>query len=147
MQDFLLRCGDCSIFWCLPPAAPTSHANTPVVVFPDMDYQKRYEPQGDRSFNGNKSFFADQRSSRRPVEGTVARGHLVEDESFSTGVVNNSYVGRNPRPVTADLLKQGQARFNTIARRATIGPVRAVDSLASAPSGSRRICRSLVCAR
>jgi cytochrome c5 len=87
--------------------------NTPVVIFTDMDYQKRYEPQGDRSFNGNKSFFADQRSSRRPVEGTIARGHLVEDESFATGVVNNSYVGRNPLPVTADLLKQGQARFNT----------------------------------
>lgn len=87
--------------------------NTPVVIFTDMDYQQRYEPQGDRTFAGAKPFFGDARASRRPVDGTIARGHLVEDESFTTGVLNNSYVGRNPLPVDADLLKHGQARFNT----------------------------------
>lgn len=91
----------------------TYSRNTPVVIFTDMDYQKRYEPQGDRRFNGEDPFFADDRASRRPVEGTIARGHLVEDEGFATGVVNNSYVGRNPLPVDTDLLKHGQARFNT----------------------------------
>jgi mono/diheme cytochrome c family protein len=87
--------------------------NAPVVVFTDMDYQHRYEPQGDRNFSDGKKFFADGRASRRPVEGTIARGHLVEDEGFATGVVNNAYIGRNPVPVDVDLLKHGQARFNT----------------------------------
>jgi mono/diheme cytochrome c family protein len=87
--------------------------STPVVIFTDMDYQHRYEPQGDRNFAGGHKFFDDGRASRRPVEGTVAVGHLVEDEGFNTGVVNNAYVGRNPLPVNADLLKLGQTRFNT----------------------------------
>lgn len=87
--------------------------NSPVVIFTDMDYQHRYEPQGDRNFAGAKPFFPDARASRRPVDGTIARGHFVEDESFSTGIQNNSYVGRNPVPVDESLLKHGQARFNT----------------------------------
>ena len=87
--------------------------STPVVIFTDMDYQHRYEPQGDRNFAGGHPFFGDPRASRRPVEGTIARGQLVEDESFATGVLNNAYIGRNPLPVTADLLRHGQARFNT----------------------------------
>ena len=54
--------------------------------FPDMDYQERYEPQGDRTFYKSRSekeelskhpIFADNRASRRPVEGTVARGTLM----------------------------------------------------------------------
>jgi mono/diheme cytochrome c family protein len=87
--------------------------NTPVVIFTDMDYQHRYEPQGDRNFAGGKTFFADGRASRRPVEGTIARGHFLEDEGFATGVTNNTYVGRNPLTIDADLLQRGQARFNT----------------------------------
>ncbi|HYP09412.1 MAG TPA: cytochrome c [Bryobacteraceae bacterium] len=97
----------------LAGCSPSGSRNSPVVIFTDMDYQHRYEPQGDRSFNGAKPFFGDDRASRRPVEGTIAVGHLVEDDSFATGVLNNSYVGRNPMPVTADLVKHGQARFNT----------------------------------
>jgi cytochrome c5 len=87
--------------------------NTPVVIFTDMDYQGRYEPQGDRSFRNAQSVFADHRASRRPVEGTIARGQLREDEGFSTGVVDNQYIGRNPVTVDIDVLKHGQARFNT----------------------------------
>ena len=87
--------------------------NTPVVIFTDMDYQGRYEPQGDRSFADSRPFFGDDRASRRPVEGTIARGHFVEDEGFATGVVNNAYVGRNPITVDTDLLRHGQRRFNT----------------------------------
>ena len=87
--------------------------STPVVIITDMDYQGRYEPQGDRTFNGEKPIFDDARASRRPVEDTVARGSLVENEFFSTGVENSMYVGRNPLHVDADLLKHGQRRFNT----------------------------------
>lgn len=97
----------------LAGCARQTSRDTPIVVFTDMDYQHRYEPQGDRTFDGGKPIFGDNRASRRPVEGTVAIGHLWEDEGFSTGVVNSTYVGRNPLKVDADLLHYGQRRFNT----------------------------------
>ena len=81
--------------------------NTPVVVFPDMDYQERYDPQTRRPF------FADGRASRTPVPGTVAIGALHEDEPFYTGREGGNYLGRNPVPITEDLLLTGQRRFNT----------------------------------
>jgi len=55
----------------------------PVQVFPDMRAQGKYKPQSDRSF------FSDRRGSRLPVEGTVAVGHLKEDDAYFSGVVNN----------------------------------------------------------
>jgi mono/diheme cytochrome c family protein len=118
MKRILLTAASLLIAGC----AGQSSRNTPVSLIPDMDYQGRYEPQGDRTFNKSKHDIAalrqnpilgDNRSSRRPVEGTVAVGMLVEDEGFATGVVNNMYVGRNPLKIDADLLLQGQRRFNT----------------------------------
>ena len=72
-----------------------------------MDRQEKYKPQHE------SEFFADKRTSRMPVYGTVARGHLNEDEALYTGVVNNEFIGRNPVPVNEQLLKTGQMRFNT----------------------------------
>lgn len=109
MKRTLLACAALILSGC----AGSGSKNTPVVLITDMDYQGRYEPQGDRKFNGESPVFNDDRASRRPVEGTVAVGSLVDDESFSTGVLNNMYVGRNPLPVNAELLKHGQRRFNT----------------------------------
>jgi mono/diheme cytochrome c family protein len=86
---------------------------TPVSFIPDMDYQGRYEPQGDRTFHGGTPIFQDARASLRPVEGTVALGSLTNDEPFNTGIDNNMYVGRNPLKVDAQLLADGQRRFNT----------------------------------
>ena len=80
--------------------------NAPIEVWPDMDRQPKYGPQQE------SPIFADRSASRRPVAGTVARGFLQEDDAFHTGVVNGQYIGRNPRPITSDLLKTGQARFN-----------------------------------
>jgi cytochrome c5 len=111
-----------SITLLLAGCATQASRNTPVSIIPDMDYQVRYEPQGDRTFYKSKAekeelrknpVLGDNRASRRPVEGTVARGTLVEDEGFSTGVVDNMYVGLNPLPVDAELLAHGQKRFNT----------------------------------
>jgi mono/diheme cytochrome c family protein len=79
----------------------------PIEVWPDMDRQPKYRAQQE------SRFFSDKRSSRIPVPGTVARGMLYEDEALHTGVVNNQYVGKNPLPITADLLRVGQMRFNT----------------------------------
>lgn len=79
----------------------------PVYVFPDMRFQGRYEPQGEGKF------FGDKKASRRPVEGTVSRGELKDDDVLFAGVVNNQYVGKNPLPLTEELLHVGQQRFNT----------------------------------
>ncbi len=63
------------------------------------------------------AFFADHRSARPQVENTVARGQLHEDSYFYTGVVEgaNGYKEERdqmPFPVTMEVLKRGQERFN-----------------------------------
>jgi cytochrome c5 len=97
----------------LAGCARQTSRQSPVTFIPDMDYQGRYEPQGDRTFHGGKPIFSDARASFRPVEGTVARGSLTDDEPFNTGIENNMYIGRNPLKVDAELLEYGQRRFNT----------------------------------
>jgi Cytochrome C oxidase, cbb3-type, subunit III len=63
------------------------------------------------------SFFADHRSARPQVADTVARGQLREDSYFYTGLVQgpNGYKEERdlmPFPVTMDVLRRGQERFN-----------------------------------
>jgi hypothetical protein len=62
-------------------------------------------------------FFADHRGARPQVLDTVARGQLREDSYFNTGVVQgaNGYreeLNLMPFPVTLEVLKRGQERFN-----------------------------------
>jgi len=62
-------------------------------------------------------FFADHRGARPQVVNTVARGQLHEDSYFYTGVVQGANGYREeknemPFPVTLDVLKRGQERFN-----------------------------------
>jgi mono/diheme cytochrome c family protein len=62
-------------------------------------------------------FFADHRGARPQVANTVARGQLREDSYFYTGVVQaaNGYreeKNQMPFPVTLEVLKRGQERFN-----------------------------------
>jgi cytochrome c5 len=87
--------------------AGSTSRNPPIFVFPDMDRQGKYRPQTE------VGTFSDRRASRRPPEGTVARGFLREDDAFYTGVVNKQYIGRNPLKITPDLLEVGERRFNT----------------------------------
>jgi cytochrome c553 len=61
--------------------------------------------------------FADHRGARPEVANTVARGQLHEDSYFYTGVVQSTGGYREeknemPFPVTLDILKRGQERFN-----------------------------------
>jgi mono/diheme cytochrome c family protein len=58
------------------------------------------------------AFFADGRSERPLVEGTVARGHLNADTAYYTGMVNGKAVAAFPFPITRDVLNRGQERFN-----------------------------------
>ena len=62
-------------------------------------------------------FFADHRGARPQVLNTVARGQLHEDSYFYTGVVQGANGYREeqnlmPFPVTMEVLKRGQERFN-----------------------------------
>jgi mono/diheme cytochrome c family protein len=61
--------------------------------------------------------FADHRGARPQVVNTVARGQLREDSYFYTGVVQGANGYREemnvlPFPVTLEVLKRGQERFN-----------------------------------
>jgi cytochrome c553 len=61
--------------------------------------------------------FADHRGARPQIANTVARGQLREDSYFYTGVVQSADGYREeknemPFPVTMDVLKRGQERFN-----------------------------------
>lgn len=58
------------------------------------------------------NFYSDLRSERPPIPGTVARGQLRIDQVFYTGKANGQPVDYFPFPVTRDVLKRGQERFN-----------------------------------
>ena len=73
----------------------------------DMHDQPRYEPLE------ASVLFADGRSSRPLIEGTVARGQLRADRELYTGLdAAGQFVSDLPTPVTRELLERGQSRFN-----------------------------------
>lgn len=72
----------------------------------DMHDQPRYEPL-ERS-----AFFADGRSARPQVEGTVARGELDLDPWLTTGRANGEAAAEFPFPVTAEVLARGRERYD-----------------------------------
>jgi mono/diheme cytochrome c family protein len=79
----------------------------------DMQNQPRMDPQR------GTDLFADHRGARPQVLNTVARGQLHDDSYFYTGVVQgpNGYkqeLNEMPSeiPVTMEVLKRGQERFN-----------------------------------
>ncbi|MBV9504001.1 MAG: cytochrome c [Acidobacteriia bacterium] len=73
----------------------------------DMHDQPKYIPLRP------SSFFADGRSERPLIAGTVARGHLDEDSAFYTGKgPDGKFIDPFPFPVTKDVVLRGQQRFN-----------------------------------
>lgn len=81
----------------------------PIEVWDDMRRQEKFKPQEETRV----AAFPDHRASRRPVPGTIARGDLKDTTPFYTGMENGQYVGKMPVTVTAELLRTGQAKFNT----------------------------------
>ena len=89
----------------------------PIELFADMDRQPKLRPQA------HNSLFADQLSSRLPVEGTVPRSQPTvvganeifpfEDNPLNTGRVpgTTNFVETIPLPVTEQLLARGQQRY------------------------------------
>jgi hypothetical protein len=77
----------------------------------DMQDQPKIIPQR------GTEFYPDHRGARQQVADTVARGQLNEDRYFYTGLVhmaNGKDEERDllPFPVTIEVLKRGQERFN-----------------------------------
>jgi mono/diheme cytochrome c family protein len=72
----------------------------------DMHDQPRFKPLA------KSDFYADLRSARPQVEGTVARGQLNADTYFYTGYVGKDPGDYMPFPATVDVLARGQQRFN-----------------------------------
>ena len=72
----------------------------------DMHVQPYYRPLA------KSEFFADGRSARNPVDGTVARGDLREDAYLYTGKINGNPGDYMPFPVTKEVLDRGHQRFN-----------------------------------
>jgi mono/diheme cytochrome c family protein len=72
----------------------------------DMHNQPRYKPLA------ASEFFADHRSERPEIEGTVARGHLRIDSARYTGKFNGEDIDQFPIPITRADIERGRERFN-----------------------------------
>ena len=72
----------------------------------EMYNQSRFEPLE------KNTFFADQRSSRPWIKGTVARGHLRIDAHLYTGIVDGNPAETFPFPITRDVILRGRERYN-----------------------------------
>jgi len=88
----------------------------PIHIIPDMDWQDKYQPQGE------SAFFADGRSMRAEVDGTVGRGSLKDDAEYFRGKdADGRFVARMPLAKVQEALKvdsldkvmgRGRERFN-----------------------------------
>ncbi|MDA9764623.1 MAG: cytochrome c [Opitutales bacterium] len=83
----------------------TTFTEPPLEVFPDMDDQSKYKPQG------ASAFFADGRTDRMPVTGTIARGNLKDDEFFHFGKDGDAWANGFPMPVTSELIELGAGKY------------------------------------
>lgn len=74
----------------------------------DMHVQPRYNPYDP------STFFADGRSERQPVAGTVARNAAIGglEEVVNTGRLNGQEINAFPFPITRDVMERGRERFN-----------------------------------
>ena len=96
-------------------------AKPPIEVFPDMDHQARYGPQG------SNSFFSDERNDRPTPANTVARGNYFNQaEVFSADFsdsklgnvvfnqgkdINGNFVKKIPLEVTHQLMETGRQKY------------------------------------
>jgi mono/diheme cytochrome c family protein len=72
----------------------------------DMHDQPKFKPYA------KNDFFADRRSARPLVDGTIARGHLRDDAVLYTGKAAGKPVDAFPMAVTAAVMARGQERFD-----------------------------------
>jgi mono/diheme cytochrome c family protein len=72
----------------------------------DMHDGPRYKPLQ------ASDIYADKRSARPIIEGTVARGFLKDDDVFYTGMQAGAPVDKIPMPLTDAVVARGRERFN-----------------------------------
>jgi cytochrome c553 len=91
----------------------TTFTSPPIDVFPEwafpgMKYQPKFRPQS------ASAFFADGRADRVPVEHTVMRGMLREDDALNRGKdASGAFVRGFPASLTVDLkfIEHGRDRY------------------------------------
>lgn len=71
----------------------------------DMHDQPRYKALA------KSDFYADHRSARPLVAGTIARGQLRDDDALYTGKLGKDFVTAFPLSVTPEVLARGRERF------------------------------------
>lgn len=100
----------------------TKFTEPPLFIFPDMDWQDKYKPQG------MNPFFSDARDARPVVPGTIVRGHGWDNKAvFSSGYKyapalnpelysgkdeNGDFLKAFPLPLTHELMVLGKDKFN-----------------------------------
>jgi mono/diheme cytochrome c family protein len=72
----------------------------------DMHDEPRYKPLA------QSDFFADHRSARPKIDGTVPRGYLRIDEARYTGKIGGEEIDQFPFPIVKADIERGQGRFN-----------------------------------
>jgi mono/diheme cytochrome c family protein len=88
-------------------ARTTTSPRPRINIVPDMDNQPKFRAQQ------ANPIFADGRAMRPPVAGTVARGELHDDSAMFAGkTAAGEWVNAIPLPVTAQLMRRGQERFD-----------------------------------
>lgn len=71
----------------------------------DMHDQPKYKPQQ------ASAFFADGRASRPSIQGTIARGQLIEDTLLHTGKQGQEFSKEFPFAITRPVLERGRERY------------------------------------
>jgi len=79
----------------------------PIHLNPNMDDQPKYKAQSE------SGYFADGRTMRMPVEGTVARSELLANKPYYFGKNDKGdFLKVSPVVVEDQLLQQGKKRYN-----------------------------------
>ena len=83
-----------------------SSKQEPIHLNPNMDSQPKYKAQS------KSEFFVDGSTMRQPVEGTIARDELREDDAYYRGMdKKGNFIRKNPVELTENGLNRGQERF------------------------------------
>jgi len=91
---------------CVARSRVTRSSLPRIHVVPDMDNQGKFKSQQ------ANPMFADRRAMRRPVQGTVARGMLQDDDHYFRGVVDGAYATRLPVMLSPELLERGRRQYD-----------------------------------
>ena len=113
----------CITVVCILGFRGSKSTKPPIYIFPDMDFQQKYQPQG------KNDFFADCRDDRPVVAGTVMRGYgsqnkevFAKDFVYGPSINPGLYSGKDsqgsflqnfPIEITNALMAEGQSKYNT----------------------------------